>query len=1133
MMVKRVETGVEQVRQCSGQPDGWPAGWPGYDIQATLSSLVRISLGNASFEEQLGAFLERLMSIDWLGATGQGCIFVEEDGCLVMKAQRKMSAARQAACARVPLGDCLCGSAAQSAEVQFADSLDKRHTRRRSGRRHPHGHYCVPVTLEGKTLGVISLCLQADHQWTPVDDTLLRAAGDVLAGLIQHRQGEDTLRLQSEVAACMAEGVVVTRCRDGLIIYANAACHDMFGYSVGGLLGQPAGVLDDAERLSASLSPQRALALKEEGVWVGEILSKKKDGTPFWRSSAISTAEHSRHGKVWVSVDQDVTEQRRAREELEAAREYAQILIDSSLDMIISVDPQRRITEFNLAAQETFGYTKAEVLGRHVDMLYADPGEGMHVHDATCQMRQYIGEITNRRKNGKTFSALLAASVLQRPSGEFLGVMGISRDVTESKRAQEMLQHNLETQAVVNSVLRIAQELLPLDEALSRILERVLLVPWLARDKKGAILLLEEGGRELVLQACHGLPAEQLSACRRVPFGQCPCGQAALSGLVEFACPMDDRGGRCCPAMADAGRYCVPIVSNGNPLGVLNLHVEKGCLRDPVQEELLRAVAEAIAGVVERARGEAALRLSEAKHRHLADNMNEGYIVVDENANITYANRTLAELTGFEVEEIIGRRAAALTAPAQRDYVMGQRRKRIAGELPATARYDTTLLRKDGSELPVELSVRDFAHQGKHGSSVLIRDITQRKQAEAEQARYHQELTALHDVLTAITRTLDLDEVLKQIVSLVGPAVDSVYTSIATLNEDRSFGPFNDQFRDIPPIQARSRPQGVTRKIIDRGDAVTVDDVDQAPDTNPALVAAGIKSYAGMPLCSNGSTVGVLFVHSLRCNAFSGKERLLRAFADEAAVAIQNARLYREASVVGALRESDRLKTELLSNVSHELRSPLASIKGYSTAILRYFDKISDDQKREFLHEIDRASDRLTELIENLLQLSTLESGGLPLKKEPVQMPSIVESAIADACKKTEKHRLAASYAPVLPSVEADPRRIRQVLDNLLDNAIKYSPNGGDILVRCESKGDALLVSVCDEGVGLGPSERGNIFQRFYQADSGLAARKTGVGLGLAICKRLVELHGGRIWVESELGRGSMFSFILPAGHVE
>jgi len=535
-----------------------------------------------------------------------------------------------------------------------------------------------------------------------------------------------------------------------------------------------------------------------------------------------------------LCISTSITARKRAEAELKAAEEYARKLIDSSLDMIISVDQRRRIVEFNPAAEKAFGYSRAEVLGKHVNLLYADPSEGRRVHEATVRAGRLTSEIVNKRKNGQTFPSFLAASAMQDESGEFVGVMGVSRDITESKRAEE--------------------------------------------------------------------------------------------------------------------------------------------------------------------------------------------------------------------------------AAAQR----------------------------------------------------------------------HRELTALHNVLLSITQTLDLEEVLKEVVSQAGEALDSEYTNIATVNEDNSLAIGSASVSSIPSLPVTARPHGVTYRVIATGEPVVIDDVDADESTNPTLVAAGIRSYAGVPIKTKDATIGVLFVHSRQRNSFRDRLGLLTDFASQAAIAIENARLYKEASTVGALREADRLKTELLANVSHELRTPLASIKGYCTSMLHFYDRLSDEDKRDSLHEINRASDKLTELIENLLQLSRLEAAGLHADKEPTKIESIVDATVEDTKQKAKGHHFATRAEESLPVVEADPGRIRQVLDNLLSNAVKYSSEGTEISVRCESRGQELVVSVRDQGIGIAPEDMDKVFDRFYQVTPGLCQKGSGAGLGLTICKRIVEAHGGRIWVESTPGKGSTFRFSLP-----
>jgi len=226
--------------------------------------------------------------------------------------------------------------------------------------------------------------------------------------------------------------------------------------------------------------------------------------------------------------------------------------------------------------------------------------------------------------------------------------------------------------------------------------------------------------------------------------------------------------------------------------------------------------------------------------------------------------------------------------------------------------------------------------------------------------------------------------------------------------------------------------------------------------------------------------------------------------------------------------ELDKLKSNLLSTVSHELRTPLATIKGYSTMLLDYDRRLKRDEKRQYLQSVDRATDRLTELIDHLLDMSRLEAGLLKMEKALASIPELIQEAAFEAKLRSPRHKITLNLQESLPWINIDARRIRQVLDNIIDNATKYSEEGTEVVVEAQRKGSELVISVTDQGVGIAAEELERVFDRMYRIEERLTPEIGGVGLGLAICKGLVEAHGGRIWMESEEGKGSKCSFTLP-----
>ncbi len=228
------------------------------------------------------------------------------------------------------------------------------------------------------------------------------------------------------------------------------------------------------------------------------------------------------------------------------------------------------------------------------------------------------------------------------------------------------------------------------------------------------------------------------------------------------------------------------------------------------------------------------------------------------------------------------------------------------------------------------------------------------------------------------------------------------------------------------------------------------------------------------------------------------------------------------------LKETDRIKTELISNVSHELRTPLASIKGFVSTLLDI--EVSEDNRKKFLTIVDQESDRLNQLIEDLLDLSLVESGKLQLNFEPVDISEIMEKLKPEISEKIKKKGLFFETEALdsLPMVRADKNALLQILVNLVSNAIKFIEKGG-IWVRAEqwNRGKYIKISVQDTGIGIEEKHLEKIFEKFYRVETATHAIP-GTGLGLAIVKDLVEKHKGKVWVESEVGKGSTFYFTIP-----
>ncbi len=229
------------------------------------------------------------------------------------------------------------------------------------------------------------------------------------------------------------------------------------------------------------------------------------------------------------------------------------------------------------------------------------------------------------------------------------------------------------------------------------------------------------------------------------------------------------------------------------------------------------------------------------------------------------------------------------------------------------------------------------------------------------------------------------------------------------------------------------------------------------------------------------------------------------------------------------LRELEELRSTFLSMTSHELQTPVAIIKAYAETLQRQFGE-HDALLRDGLTAIDSETDRLSRLVSNLLRVSRLEAGALPVRLVELDLVGLTQRAVQRISARTQRHTFDLHFPESFPTVSADPERIEEVVTNLLDNAVKYSPDGGLITVEGRVTPSTVEVSVSDQGPGIALAEHERLFQRFYRVQGDPNRRTTGVGLGLFLAKAIVEAHGGRIWVDSEWGKGARFTFSLPRG---
>ena len=287
-----------------------------------------------------------------------------------------------------------------------------------------------------------------------------------------------------------------------------------------------------------------------------------------------------------------------------------------------------------------------------------------------------------------------------------------------------------------------------------------------------------------------------------------------------------------------------------------------------------------------------------------------------------------------------------------------------------------------------------------------------------------------------------------------------------------------------------------------------------------------------VPLKIENKLIGILLLgEKVSGDIFDGQElEVLGVLANQAAISLENARLYEGLSSSNArLMEASRLKSQFLANMSHELRTPLNSVIGFSKVLLNRLDGDLNDRQEAYVRSVHNSSTHLLQLINGILDFSRSEAGKLEMRAEDVDLHELVDECVETSLPLVRDKRLKIErdVALELPPVHADRTKVKQILLNLLSNAIKFTTTGR-IVVTVRPEGDAVHVSVADSGIGIRSADIDRLFEPFHRLDNPLAREAGGTGLGLALSKRFVELHGGRIWAESREAQGSTFHFILP-----
>jgi PAS domain S-box-containing protein len=1000
----------------------------------------------------------------------------------------------------------------------------------------------APLLAQGRVLGVLTLASADSGRRYSADDVTLaedlaRRAASAIDNARLYRQIDEQREWLSVTLASIGDAVIATDMY-GCITFMNAVAESLTGWSHAAAQGQELSavfrIVNEATRLPVE---NPATQVIREGVIVGlanHTVLLARDGTewPIDDSGAPILDERGQIIGV-VLVFRDVTARKHAEDALRTSEARFRLLAENAQDVIYRyrVVPELRCEYISPAATHILGYTPED--------YYTDPElnfksvhpEDRHLLEALTHSPQTTTTplvVRLIRKDGRQIWIEQRNVAIADDAGAIVAVEGIARDITERIYIERRLH-------VQYAVTRILSDAPTLKAAAPRILQTIcesLGWAW------GALWSVDPQRNDLgCVASWHTLdlaaaPLVQSSQNLRFASGIGLPGRVWASGepLLIPDIIADDNFPRA-PLVAQMGLHSafgVPIRSRSTLLGVVEFFSHVVQPPDERVLAMMTALGSQIGQFIERKQAEIAL----ARYRLLSEHAHDIILFIHEDGRIAEANRAACSAYGYQHDEMLRLNIADLRDPLTLSTISDE----MAQANSTGILFETMHRRKNGHAFPVEVSSLSEVFGNERVFLSIIRDITERKRAEAAQQ-------FLTNASTVLASSLDYAATMASVVRLAVPTLadwcavhileaDGTIQRLAVAHVDpakEALANDRPQRYSLDPNARHIVPQvvrtGRPEMYVEVPDAMLMASARDAEHLS-LLRSLGFSSYMCVPMRARDRTLGAItFVLADGPHRYGPEDlHLAEELAYRAALAVDNTRLYREA------QEAVHLRDIFLSVASHELKTPLTSLMGQAQLVERRMLRmglLQERDQRSLRVVVDQAG-RLRKMIDALLDISRIQTGQLAIEHTSVDLLALVRQVIDEVQMETDRHVIVyqAPEGPLL--VEGDWLRLEQVFQNLLQNAIKYSPAGGTVTIQVHRSGALLCVDVVDQGLGIPASALPQLFQRFYRATNADDHHISGLGVGLYVVKEIVTLHGGTVAVTSEEGQGSTFTVCLP-----